>query len=865
MQRDDPFAQRIVITGYKEVEELRKSCFEIRRALIYSWLSKLIKPKESFAQTEIIRVLCYEEDIEDEDSKHRVYVEFVNKHKPRRFVTRFNEQKSPRSGRLRTYSYSNRTNKTMEDLTEEADCIRYFATNKDQKEWAELTERDRNKTRKENHEAQFRNEEKEQTQEDEENENPDVDTSEDLGDEDEEKEISYEERQREEMDIVADSVKNRLDVHHQIEEYLKNSVFDILTFAVKHKIGIRFMTFRDWALNNICYNAKRIIILMLMKREEGYEWNAHDICINVMWQRQWEKALGLRSNDIHKQIKNSESFTHALWRLHQQMHTNQERCVYLQSEDAIKEAFAATQLAIPSIASVVCNRYEKIAEDKNLRPQNIDITKLKSACHAIDTINTVEGWDKEECVYDTENADTINLPKHRKLYIDPHIANNKRILIARGYEIGRSLTFFDGLNIRGKDGHIKYGATGEVLNGDDLAEGNWSLLQLMGKIGWLSQQQRIDTHIHLRLEGSNFKILPETTINGIRSPDEVCNNKNEGEHQTQAGVATPETNETPCAEDSASCSDTETDLQTPMPLNTIRKIRTCSKGNKNRVIDNLKREHVCVYCEISFSNEARWALHFERCEDWLNTVRRYKRTPIIKANKTTSLRKDRDDNEILSELYQKIEECIIDVRNAKGDGDLREGQLEILAAVARTVSTTKKVIKQREGETVTRKLIIQQYKLQKERDDFEIITHRTLLADVLNKVWTIDNILENCDIKLVDKKTGALASNEAIMNWNHPNRREDMDCKICGTEFNNMYTELLHKELLYCKHDGEISRVNKKHLTREKACRLKNGQMDLLNRIELINKAIYQYALETKVKNEDMASTSKKRRYSNVE
>merc|ERR1711928_235505 len=92
----------------------------------------------------------------------------------------------------------------------------------------------------------------------------------------------------------------------------------------------------------------------------------------------------------------------------------------------------------------------------------------------------------------------------------------------------------------------------------------------------------------------------------------------------------------------------------PMPLNTIRKIRTCSKGNKNRVIDNLKRENVCMYCEISFSNEARWALHFERCEDWLNTVRRYKRTPIIKANKTTSLRKDRDDSEILSELYQKI-------------------------------------------------------------------------------------------------------------------------------------------------------------------------------------------------------------------
>ena len=60
MQNDGPFGLRIVITGYKNVEELRKPCFEIRRALIYSWLSKLIKPREPFAQREISKVLCYE-------------------------------------------------------------------------------------------------------------------------------------------------------------------------------------------------------------------------------------------------------------------------------------------------------------------------------------------------------------------------------------------------------------------------------------------------------------------------------------------------------------------------------------------------------------------------------------------------------------------------------------------------------------------------------------------------------------------------------------------------------------------------------------------------------------------------------------
>ena len=58
-------------------------------------------------------------------------------------------------------------------------------------------------------------------------------------------------------------------------------------------------------------------------------------------------------------------------------------------------------------------------------------------------------------------------------------------MIARGYEIGRSVSIFPALNTMGSDGQIKYGATGEVLNEDDLAEKNWSLLQLMGKIGHL--------------------------------------------------------------------------------------------------------------------------------------------------------------------------------------------------------------------------------------------------------------------------------------------------------------------------------------------------------------------------------------------
>ena len=41
---------------------------------------------------------------------------------------------------------------------------------------------------------------------------------------------------------------------------------------------------------------------MHLGKTRGFEWNAHDISINALWQRQWEKALGLDNNELSEDI-----------------------------------------------------------------------------------------------------------------------------------------------------------------------------------------------------------------------------------------------------------------------------------------------------------------------------------------------------------------------------------------------------------------------------------------------------------------------------------------------------------------------------------------------------------------------------------
>ena len=64
--------------------------------------------------------------------------------------------------------------------------------------------------------------------------------------------------------------------------------------------------------------------------------------------------------------------------------------------------------------------------------------------------------------------------------------------------------------------------------------------------------------------------------------------------------------------------------------------------------------------------------------------------------------------------------------------------------------------------------------------------------------------------------------------------------------FQDEQLAILHKELLYCKHDEQISNTTKKYLTREKMTRLANCQSELTSRVGQINEAIQRYALESK-------------------
>ena len=131
-------------------------------------------------------------------------------------------------------------------------------------------------------------------------------------------------------------------------------------------------------------------------KQRGYEWNAHDININVLWQRQWEGSLELMDDDMSEVIKTSESFTEALKRLQHIMNANTDKCILLQSEDIIAEAFAATQISAPTIASIVSAKYEEISRNEDFRPCNFPKEVLTGTCSELDTVISMEGWEKQE-------------------------------------------------------------------------------------------------------------------------------------------------------------------------------------------------------------------------------------------------------------------------------------------------------------------------------------------------------------------------------------------------------------------------------------------------------------------------------------
>ena len=277
---------------------------------------------------------------------------------------------------------------------ESANMIRMFGFAKDHRNWTELTERDRAQRIEEIAQSRKRSTRKGQKLRDNHSQEETIKPEKNTKGPKHQKRRSS--QQKLQFESIAETVTNKLNTHQQTEEYVKNSLFDIFKHAAKYRKGIKFISLRDWTVKNICHNAKRIIILMHLGKQRGYEWNAHDININVLWQRQWEGSLELMDDDMSEVIKTSESFTEALKRLQHIMNANTDKCILLQSEDIIAEAFAATQISAPTIASIVSAKYEEISRNEDFRPCNFPKEVLTGTCSELDTVISMEGWEKQE-------------------------------------------------------------------------------------------------------------------------------------------------------------------------------------------------------------------------------------------------------------------------------------------------------------------------------------------------------------------------------------------------------------------------------------------------------------------------------------
>ena len=144
-------------------------------------------------------------------------------------------------------------------------------------------------------------------------------------------------QEMQQTDTITEKVKKRLNRYNQI---VRNNVLEMMIFIPKSKRNDSFILIKDWLLNNIQSNGKRIIILLHLNKNWGFEWNAYNKNIDPLWQRKWEKVLELDNEGMHVEIKTSESIKKTIKRLYNVMNPEGDKC----TEDAMKEAFYATQL-----------------------------------------------------------------------------------------------------------------------------------------------------------------------------------------------------------------------------------------------------------------------------------------------------------------------------------------------------------------------------------------------------------------------------------------------------------------------------------------------------------------------------------------
>ena len=396
-------------------------------------------------------------------------------------------------------------------------------------------------------------------------------------------------------------------------------------------------------------------------------------------------------------------------------------------------------------------------------------------------------WDSLEYTFDTETANTINLPDHRKLHIDPHIQKHAKTLLARGYEIGRALSLKQGnLVMREK---IVFGATGETLDFQNLSEKEKSLLKTMARIGHLAQEGQIQSNIFLHDNNSanakeiaDYTVLPEYVNELLKKQDlveKIVRNEHPKPHYEEMDPLEGTSN-------------------------------TFAKDRSSAVDEN----------EISDSDKT---ISDSETDTDLET-------PLLKFPK------------------RRLQKC----------------------TVANIIAATKRIIRQQERDAIARKLLLQQYQMQKDKDDREIITHRAISIDLLNTIWSNNTVLDNNKIMFINKETNTMSKDKKLMEWNHLEGGKDLTCQICMKTFQDEQLAILHKELLYCKHDEQISNTTKKYLTREKMTRLANCQSELTSRVGQINEAIQRYALESKSRaergplNETSKGLNRKRKFQKV-
>ena len=319
---------------------------------------------------------------------------------------------------------------------------------------------------------------------------------------------------------IAANINAKLNLNKTIEEHIRRNIFEMVVFALKYKKDDSQVTLRNWMLDNLQMNSKRIIILIHTNRNFGFEWNPYDLIIYPLWQRKWENVLGLENDVMREEFKNTNTVIKVVKGIYDIIRDTDDKQIK-PNASITEQAFYITELLTPSISPIIYGHGIRVMDDPKLKVENISKKDLNEVCLEFNTQAIVRSWERDEMTQDIEHIRSINIPGIYGITLDKNLSKEAKMWIIKGIELAKMtcLKVTDDNNDHLSQGLVRneikpfLDATGEVVYSEKVDDDNLTIFKAAYSLGRLVLHGRVQRNVYIfNKNGSDHPNGPDYDI-----------------------------------------------------------------------------------------------------------------------------------------------------------------------------------------------------------------------------------------------------------------------------------------------------------------------------------------------------------------